>query len=128
MLLWQEVETFKKKHKIIGVPLFFSRLITQCFDFLDQDGHFHHEKYIETQQTKPFIWQLFTPFVREPHNKDRLCELLKKDVVTRFSPYLYDPLIKSLYWKNMIKKDSSGKNLVWRCELLKLVGRNIMGS
>jgi len=35
--------------------------------------------------------------------------------------------VKSLYWKNLIKKDSTGKNLVWRCELLKLVGRNIMG-
>jgi hypothetical protein len=26
MLLWQEVETFKKKHKIIDVPFFFSSI------------------------------------------------------------------------------------------------------
>jgi hypothetical protein len=104
------------------------RLITQCFEFLDAEGHFHHEKYIEAQQMKPFIWQLFTPFIRDSRNKDRLCELLKQDIVTHFTPYLYDPLIKSLYWKNLIKKDSSGKNLVWRCELLKSVGRNIMAG
>ena len=27
MLLWQEVETFKKKHKIIDVPFFFLHLL-----------------------------------------------------------------------------------------------------
>jgi len=46
--------------------------------------------------------------------------------LSHFSPYLHDSLIKSLYWKNLIKKDSSGKNLIWRCELLKSVGRKIL--
>ena len=114
------------KDSRMGIIVVSPRLITQCFEFLDAEGHFHHEKYIEAQQMKPFIWQLFTPFIRDPRNKDRLCELLKQDIVTHFTPYLYDPLIKSLYWKNLIIKDSSGKNLVWRCELLKSVGRNIM--
>ena len=102
------------------------RLITQCFEYLDQQGHFHHEKYFETQQMKPFVWQMFTPFIRDHRSKDRLRELLKQDIVTHFNPYLHDSLIKSLYWKNLIKKDSSGKNLVWRCELLKSVGRKIL--
>jgi len=80
------------------------RLITQCFEFLDAEGHFHHEKYTEAQQMKPFIWQLFTPFIRDSRNKDRLCELLKQDIVTHFTPYLYDPLIKS--------KNAIGQQLV----------------
>ena len=102
------------------------RLITQCFDFIDKQGNFLHEKYIETQKMSPFVWQLFTPFVRDPENKGRLCELLNQEIVTHFSPYLHDPLIKSLYWKNLIKKDSSGKKLIWRCELLKAIGREIL--
>ncbi|MBF0451958.1 MAG: hypothetical protein HQK75_14730 [Candidatus Magnetomorum sp.] len=39
------------------------RLITQCFDFIDDEGVFHHDTYIETQKMSPFVWQLFTPFI-----------------------------------------------------------------
>ncbi len=38
-----------------------------------------------------------------------------------------DPLIKHLYWKNLLKKSPDGMQLIWRCGLLREIGLRILG-
>ena len=40
MLLWQEVEIFKKKHKIIDVPFYFFSFLNQDYTEEDEIRHF----------------------------------------------------------------------------------------
>jgi hypothetical protein len=50
----------------------------------------------------------------------------KKEKIGPYQPYLDDPLLKELYWKNLLQKDKSGKRLMWRSEALRLAVLRIM--
>jgi len=58
--------------------------------------------------------------------RNNLCQfLLKKEEVGYYTPYIYDPVLKGLYWKNLVKTDQ--KKLIWRCNNIRLAGLQIIG-
>jgi hypothetical protein len=81
----------------------------------------------DENQCKLKLQQLFTPFKRKPDDRQQLCRLLEnEDVGTFVTLDFSDPLIKRLYWKNLLKKSLDGKRIVWRSEVLREIGREIL--
>jgi hypothetical protein len=73
------------------------------------------------------LQQLFTPFKRKPDDRQRLCRFLEnEDMGTFVTLDFSDPLIKRLYWKNLLKKSLDGKRIVWRNEVLRGIGWEIL--
>ena len=53
-----------------------------------------------------------------------LCDLLQKQTLGRFDAWPQDKLIRRLYWQNLLT-DSDGQ-LVWRCEIIKKTGQDLL--
>ena len=75
------------------------------------------------------IWQWFTPFRSDTGAVRRLCAYLKTpDIGPYMDAYINDPLIRKLYWQNLITKRKAGSDtrLFWRCELIKEVAKKAL--
>jgi hypothetical protein len=72
----------------------------------------------------PMMWQMVMGFANEPI----LCELLKVEDLGPYQPYLSDPLLRRLYWKNLLTKRNMNRrqHLVWRCDAIRKVGQEIL--
>ncbi|MCP4344345.1 MAG: toll/interleukin-1 receptor domain-containing protein [Desulfobacterales bacterium] len=116
----------KEAEELLNVSGGHPRLLEQCLDFLNSDACFDSDACQNALMQSPFVWQLFTPFVQDTVITKRLCQLLEQDQVGYAQPYLFDPLLRRLYWKNLLKRSSDGKRLVWRCEALQAAGRQIL--
>jgi len=57
--------------------------------------------------------------------QEQLCKLLAKDSLGRYATWSYNELINKLFWKNLLLK--KGKHFVWRGELSKEIGREVLG-
>ena len=64
------------------------RLLQQCLSLYRQAGVFDLQSHQEMLLQSHFVWQLFTPFVEEGGEDQRLCELLGKKEVGQAKPYL----------------------------------------
>ena len=76
----------------------------------------------------PFVWQLFTPFSQDADTAERVAELLEQNDVGPAQPYLFDSLLRRLYWKNLLKRSETRNRLLWRCGALRTAGRQILGG
>jgi hypothetical protein len=102
------------------------RLLQKCLTLAQKDFGFNADTAHDTLTRSPFVWRLFTPFVHDSAGRERLCRLLEQDDVGPAQPYLFDPLLKRLYWKNIIKRSGRANRLVWRCEALRAAGKEIL--
>ncbi len=114
--------------KILGISGGHPRLATKCLDFwgLESESVFDEEACFEALFGSRFVWHLFTPYMQKEEEKDRICRMLVRDVVGPVQPFIVDPLIRRLYWKNLFKPDKTNKKLVWRCEALRVAGREVL--
>jgi hypothetical protein len=103
------------------------KVLEACFRLYIQNPGFTLQNLLVELYQSPFVWQMFTPFNRDPIQKQHLCELLKQQDVGPAQPYLYDPLLKRLYWRNLIKRNPSNRRLYWQCDALRIVGQQILG-
>ncbi len=103
------------------------RLLEQCLLFYRSDVSADLDAYQDALIQSPFVWQLFAPFVRDKENRQKLCRLLQQNDLWPDQPYLFDPLLRRLYWKNMLKRNPEKNRLSWRCEALREAGLRILG-
>lgn len=103
------------------------KVLETCYRLYLQNPGFTFDHLTSALLQAPFVWQLFTPFNEDDDQKRRLCQLQGKQDVGPAQPYLYDSLLKRLYWRNLIKRVPSNRRLYWRCEALRMVGRQILG-
>jgi hypothetical protein len=98
-----------------------------CFFLYAENPNFTLEYLMEKLAHSPVMWRLFMPFRKDPVKKKRICELLKQEDVGPAQPYIFDCLLKELYWKNLLKRGISNHRLYWRCQALRQVGQLILG-
>jgi nucleoside-triphosphatase THEP1 len=100
--------------------------LEQCFVLYARDPGFKEAELIEALLDTLFAWRLFTPFKKDIEQQQRLCRLLRQPDVGPARAYLADPLLKRLYWKNLLKRSSTNYRLSWRCEALRRAGTEIL--
>jgi len=49
------------------------------------------------------------PLCRDREKKEKIGGWLENSEIGPYQPYLDDPMLKELYWKNLLQKDKSGK-------------------
>jgi len=104
------------------------KLTEECRRFYQNCPDLNEKKCKEHLIRLPAVQQLFTPFKRSADDRQKLCALLENEDVENFVTLDFsDPLIKRLYWKNLLKKSPDETRLIWRCELLREIGRRILG-
>ncbi len=105
-------------------------LLHACLQLYQDDPTLPLEEYAGALTEDPLIWQLFTPFTRNPEEADQMRKWLEQDDLGPARPFLFDPLLRRLYWKNLLTAARTGprRRLHWRCEVLRTVGREILSS
>lgn len=104
------------------------RLIDYCLNLSLKERNTKKPDYLTILTQSPFVWQLFIPFAQDQNRRERLCQLLQRDEVAISQPYLFDPLIRRLYWKNLLKRDPKNRHLLWRCDVFRIAGQEILGG
>ena len=103
------------------------RLVQHCFSVCQQNSGISAADCCQQLKNLPFVWQLFTPFLNDTTKRTQLCQWLRQQDLGPAQPYLFDALKRRLYWKNILKRTLQ-RRLVWRCELLREVGQQILGT
>lgn len=75
------------------------------------------------------LWQAFVPLLAEPAHRATIGAWLQQPRVAMARPYLLDPLLRSLYWANLVtpRRHADGFWLEWRCEAIRRAGLMIAG-
>lgn len=102
------------------------RVLEQCFVLYAREPGFKESGLIEALLNTLFVWRLFIPFKKDPQQRQRLCQLLHRTDVGPARAHPADPLLKRLYWGNLLKRSSTNYRLYWRCEALRRVGLEIL--
>ena len=69
--------------------------------------------------------QLFARF-QDGKDQANLCSYLQHAELGRYSTWPQDTLIRRLYWQNLLVGNTKGR-LVWRCELITQIGKELLG-
>ena len=102
------------------------RILDNCIELYSENNNFTTSDIKEVLFQSPFIWKLFTPFNRDAKIRSKVCELLSQNDVGPSHLFIYDPLLRKLYWRNLVKRGSSNRRLYWRCDALRQVGQQIL--
>ncbi len=87
---------------------------------------FSDQQLAEQLAASPRGWQLFMPLLKLPGGGKKLWRLLEAPDVGANQDRARDPMIKALYWRNLLKPGAGNRRLYWRCEALRLAGRMIL--
>ncbi len=63
---------------------------------------------------------------REDGNAERVASLLKRDDLGRYEPWPVQALLRRLYWEGLLVEQEG--RFRWRCELIRLIGRQVLGA
>ncbi len=76
----------------------------------------------------PLLWQALLPLVERDDDRARLQALLDAPRLGRARPYLIDPLLRRLFWSNVLapRDEADGRWLAWRCDAARLAARNLL--
>jgi hypothetical protein len=82
----------------------------------------------ENEVWKREVWKLFTPFTRHNETRQQVYEWLQQEDLGKAQPFIFDDLLRQLYWKNLlVEREINGeKRLLWRCQALREIGKNIL--
>jgi len=61
-----------------------------------------------------YVCRIFMPFLKDQKKHDMICQLLQKDVIGPANFRYTKPLIKKLYWNNLLIRASNYTKLMWR--------------
>lgn len=101
------------------------QLLNKCLEIYKKFPRLSLIDYPEKLSELDCIWQIFIPFKKAAVEK-RIIELLQRDDLGKAKPYIFDDLLRELYWKNLLVKRDG--RLCWRCEAIKMTGLEIFGS
>lgn len=97
------------------------RLVEACLRSLDQ-GQTDWQAAVMASNLPA---QLFARF-READEHASICENLGRDELGWYSTWPQDELIRRLYWQNLLSNNDQGR-LVWRCDLITRIGKELLG-
>ena len=97
-------------------------LLAHCFVYWGPNKSI--ETYAQQLQQEDVLVQAFTPFLSKPAFSKQLIQRLENLDICPATPYIYDDLLRQLYWANLLVKRK--QRLVWRCEAIRQAGISIL--
>jgi hypothetical protein len=93
-----------------------------------QQPQLNWSEYPQVLSEDPYVWQLFTPFTNNPSDAQQIHQWLSQAEVAPAKPFLLNPLLRRLYWKNLlVERPAKGRKwLYWRSEVIRLAGLEIL--
>ncbi|MEG2803170.1 hypothetical protein [Stenotrophomonas sp.] len=88
------------------------------------------EAMIDTLATHPRLWEAVVPLLRDPAARASIQAWLDVTRLAPARPYLVDPLLRPLYWHNLLaaRRHDDGAWLEWRCEAIRRAVRQAIDS
>lgn len=88
------------------------------------------EHIIEALSDHPRLWEALLPLLRDAGARALVHDWLQRDQIAPARPYLLDPLLRQLYWSNLLaaRVQPQGTWLEWRCEAIRRAVRQVIGS
>ncbi len=80
--------------------------------------------YIQRLQQEAVLITAFARFKKNAAHSHQLCTWLTQSDVGPIQPYLFDDLLREIYWSNLLVKRQN--RLTWRCEAVCKVGQEIL--
>jgi hypothetical protein len=76
------------------------------------------------------LWQSFLPLLADAAMRQSIVRRLTQQRLAPAQPYILDPLLRGLYWANLIvvRRYHDGAWLEWRCEAIRRAGTLIAGD
>jgi hypothetical protein len=104
-----------------GHPL----LIDEAFALLSARHDLATTDLHESLARFPPLLQSYEPLLRDAASIEMLGDMLERQRIAAARPWIADPLLRSLYWANLIleRSDDTGRWFEWRCEAVRLAGR-----
>lgn len=103
-------------------------LLTAAFRLLRADPDLDDATLGARLAEHPLLWQSLLPAVADAGDRARLQTLAEAERLGRANPYLIDPLLRRLYWANLlaVREAGDGRWLVWRCEAIRRAARLVL--
>ena len=105
-----------------GHPLLLKLALGCC----REDGNFDRQTCQDTLENSVQVWQLFTSLLQQDAFQRQLPALLNKWELGPARPVIVNPLVKRLYWNSLVKRHHESRKFVWRCELLRTIGQQVV--
>ncbi|NIM14879.1 MAG: hypothetical protein GTO45_23180 [Candidatus Aminicenantes bacterium] len=102
------------------------KILEKCFTLYIKNSNLKISDLVDNLVQSDLLWRLITPFIQNTQYWQKLCQLLIQDDVGPSQIYLYDPLLRRLYWNNLLKRDKENRRLKWRCKALRLASQQIL--
>ena len=96
-------------------------LLAQAALVLLADASLDDDAVTETLSTHPRLWEALVPLLRDPATRSTVEGWLGQSTLGPARPYLADPLLRQLYWSNLLaaRPQPNGAFLEWRCEAIR---------
>lgn len=85
---------------------------------------------VEALSDHPRLWEALLPLLRDAATRDTVGAWLERAQIAPARPYLVDPLLRQLYWSNLlaVRAQPQGVWLEWRCEAIRRAVRQVIES
>jgi transcriptional regulator with XRE-family HTH domain len=119
-------EATRALHLCGGHPL----LADAALSLLAENAARSDDDLVETLAAYAPLWQGFLPLLAEPTARAAIAQHLQRSQLAPARPYLLDPLLRALFWANLIvaRSQHDGAWLQWRCEAIRRAGALIIGQ
>jgi hypothetical protein len=128
ILSWQPPETGSLTAEEASVVLRLTggnvRLIDQALKMLRPGVPLNMPAVAEKLRQDPLLRSRFAA-CREHGDGERVASLLKRDDLGRYEQWPIQTLLRRLYWDGLLAERQG--RFRWRCELIRLVGREVLG-
>jgi len=104
-------------------------LLIDCLKLRQEEPDLSWANYPRRLSRKEYVRRLFTPFIQDESKKQRVYQWLLKQSICKAQAYIPDDLLRELYWQNLLKEkreDDGRIMLYWRCEALRIAGKEIL--
>jgi hypothetical protein len=112
-------------NKLLTISGAHPQLLNECLELKRQNPTLPLDKYSQKLSENEIVWQLFMPF-KDTEAMPQIYEWLQQKNLGKTQPYILNGLLRQLYWKNLLVE--RGEHLCWRCEALRIAGRQILGN
>jgi len=104
------------------------QLLNDCLTLRQQEPSLPLSAYPQRLSQCQCIWTALVPFTQDAQVRRQVNQWLQQDKLVQAQPFILDPLLRQLYWKNMlVEREINGtRYLCWRCEALKIAGQHIL--
>jgi len=101
-------------------------LMIACLEMLEQNTQPEKQRWDIALAGHDSLWQAIVPMIGKPENRDRLAELVQDQTIGPARPYLVDPLLRDLFWRNLIANIGENGHLQWRCPAIRQTVEQIL--